>query len=55
MCVYLVIIKEIITNNEEDGMNYLCQGVRGATNLPSRWMGGGEDASKLNCKVCGGL
>ena len=27
--------KEIITDNKEDGTNYHCQGIRGATILPS--------------------
>ena len=33
---------ELITDNEEEGTNYHCQGVRGATVLPRPWEGGGE-------------
>ena len=38
----MLYIKEIIIDNEEDGMNYHCQGICGATILPSRWVGGDE-------------
>ena len=31
--------KEIITDNEEDGTSYHCQGIHGATILPSRSAG----------------
>ena len=34
-------IKEV-TIHEDDGTNYHCQGIHGATILPNCWVGGGK-------------